>query len=297
VARKPAVAGNFYPSDPDALRADVRNLLAAAEGNGTATIQATAVIAPHAGYQYCGKVAAEVWSRVEVPNRVVVVGPNHTGLGHPAALARQGPFMTPMGPVPLDESFSELLASSCNLIEMDDLAHAEEHSIEVILPFLLARNPDIRVTALCLRTMALSMCENIGACLAAAVRSVGEPVLLVASSDLNHHEPSRVAARKDRMVLERICEIDPRGLYGGVVEHHVSMCGFVPAVAVLSAAKALGARHAEVVSYGTSGEVNGDHSSVVGYAGVVISGERPQYSGRSVFGAEMPTRDCARIVP
>ena len=267
-----AVAGRFYPSQGDELRAEVGRLL---EAVGPVKARpAVALLAPHAAYSFSGPVAAAAYARVEVPDRVIILGPNHTGLGARVAVASDGPFLTPMGEVPLDEDLSQRIVAACPEAVRDDLAHAEEHGVEVHLPFLLARNPRVRVAAVCLRTMSCSLAEAVGEAVAAAVKACGQPVLIVASSDLNHHEPRRVAARKDRMVLERLTGLDPRGLYGAAVEHHVSMCGLVPAVAMLVAARALGARSAELAAYACSGDANGDDSSVVGYAGVLLTADR-----------------------
>jgi AmmeMemoRadiSam system protein B len=282
--RAPAVAGTFYEAEPSALLGQVDGFLEVAGGNGR-PLAASAVIAPHAGYAFCGAVLGQVYARVSVPDRVLILAPNHTGLGEAAAVSPAG-FRTPLGTVPLDVGLAEALVASGRLA-WDELAHAEEHSVEVHLPFLLRRNPAVRLTAVCLRTMSFAMCEEIGRIVADAVAAADSPVLLVASSDMNHHEPQRVASRKDRMALERIVEMDARGLYSGVVEHHVSMCGVVPTVVALVAARALGARHASVVAYANSGDVDGDYSSVVGYAGVLMQRERPRMSLRS-FDDEAP---------
>ena len=272
MARSAAVAGRFYPNCGIELRAELDQL------NGAfCDVKARAVVglmSPHAALAYSGAVAAATYARAIVPDRVIVLSPNHTGLGASVAVARHGPFVTPMGNVPLDDEMSRRIADNCPEAVLDDLAHAEEHGVEVQLPFLLSRNPAIRLTAICLRTMSCSLAESIGSVVADVVRGCGEPVLIVASSDLNHHEPRRVAARKDRMVLERLTALDPRGLYAAAVEHHVSMCGLVPAVAMLSAARSLGGRSTEIAAYGCSGDVNGDDSNVVGYAGVLISVDR-----------------------
>ncbi len=279
--RAPAVAGTFYEADPSALRRQVDDLLAASKASPSGASQSVvAVVAPHAGYAFCGGVLADVYRAIDVPSRVVILAPNHTGLGQAAAVSPADGFATPLGTVPRDQELSAALVDEGSLV-WDDLAHAEEHAVEVHLPFLLVRNPGVRVTAVCLRTMSLAMCEAIGRDIAAVLARFSEPVLLIASSDMNHHEPRRVAFRKDRMALERIAELDPRGLYAGVVEHHVSMCGVVPTVVTLVAAKALGAKHAGIVSYRTSGDVDGDPSSVVGYAGVVVTRERPRLVLRS----------------
>lgn len=272
MARLAAVAGRFYPSDSEELLVEVQRLLRSAGESKPRT--AIGLMVPHAAYAFSGRVAGAAYARVVVPDRVVILSPNHTGLGARVAIASDGPFVTPMGEVPLDEDLSARIAAASPEATRDDLAHAEEHGVEVHLPFLLARNPNVRVAAVCLRTMSCSLAEAVGEAVAAAVKACGEPVLIVASSDLNHHEPRRVAARKDRMVLERLSGLDARGLYAAAVEHHVSMCGLVPAVSMLVAARALGARAAEVAAYQCSGDVNGDDSSVVGYAGVLVTADR-----------------------
>lgn len=285
--RAPAVAGTFYEADGVRLARQIDDLLACTCAPADGPQPALAVIAPHAGYAFCGHVLADVYAGVAIPDRVVIVAPNHTGLGEAAAVSHADAFRTPLGPVPRDAGLSDALVANGTL-KWDDLAHLEEHAVEVHLPFLLRRNPSVRVAAVCLRTTSFATCEAIGTALAGAIDAAGEPVLIVASSDMNHHEPRRVAFRKDRMALERIAELDARGLYAGVVEHHVSMCGVVPAVVALVAARRLGARHAGVVSYATSGDVDGDDSSVVGYAGVLVTRERPRSVLRSLCGAESP---------
>ncbi len=279
MARLSAVAGRFYPSESGELQRQVAQLLAGA--GAVKPREAVGILAPHAAYAFSGPVAAATYARAIVPDRVVVLAPNHTGLGARVAIASDGPFVTPMGNVEIDEDLARRLLAECPEATRDDLAHAEEHGIEVHLPFLLARNPKVRVVAVCLRTMSCSLAESVGAAIASAAKACGQPVLVVASSDLNHHEPRRVAARKDRMVLERLTALDPKGLYAAAVEHHVSMCGLVPAVAMLVAARAMGARSAELASYACSGDANGDDSSVVGYAGVLITEDRVHQTVRA----------------
>jgi MEMO1 family protein len=270
--RRATVAGRFYPAEPDALRRELARLLERTSGGKPRS--ALGLMVPHAAFAFSGPVAGAAWAGIRVPDRVVILSPNHTGLGSRVAVAKDGPFETPIGDVPLDADLSGRLVAALPEAAFDDPAHAEEHGIEVQLPFLKALNPDVRIAAVCLRTMSCSLAEDVGHAVAKVIRSLGTAVLVVASSDLNHHEPLRVAARKDRMVLERVEALDPRGLYGAAVEHHVSMCGLVPAVAMLVAARDLGARAAVLAAYGTSGEANGDDSSVVGYAAVVVTADR-----------------------
>ncbi len=291
--RPPVVSGVFYEDGPEPLEQQVRALLGAPPdpfdpGRTTVVGDAVAVLAPHAGYAFSGGVAGRTYARVPVPERVVILAPNHTGLGHPAAVGLDSPWETPIGPVPVDRDLARRVIRACPDLEADDLAHAEEHAIEVHLPFLKVRRPTVRIVPVCLRTMSYPACESLGQSLAAVLGEVGEPVLVVASTDLNHHEPLAVAARKDRMVLDRVQDLDARGLYQAVVTHHISMCGFVPSVVVVVASRALGACHAEVVGYATSADVDGDEASVVGYAGVILSRTRPAPAQGSLTGARRP---------
>ncbi len=282
MARAPVVAGVFYDEDPATLEARVLDLLQAVPGAAVAGDTALAVLVPHAGHAYSGQIAGRTYASVPVPERVVILAPNHTGLGRPAAVGLDSPWETPLGPVPVDQDLARRLIRSCPDLHADDLAHAEEHAVEVHLPFLKVRCPGVRIVPVCLRTMAYPACQSLGESLAAVLGEVEDPVLIVASTDLNHHEPLAVAARKDRMVLDRIQALDARGLYQAVVTHHISMCGFVPSVVAIVASTALGACHAEVVGYATSADVNGDESSVVGYAGVILSRARPAVASGSL---------------
>ena len=264
--RAPAVAGTFYPADEDALRSTVARLVG--EGASPAE-EAIAIVAPHAGYVYSGAIAGEVYRSIRVPSHVVVTCPNHTGLGARAAITSHGAWRIPGHAVPIDEPLAEELRAVGGLTE-DDRAHAREHSLEVHLPFLVHRNPDVRFVPVCLGMLPYESCVRIGTALADVVIRHGRDALLVASTDMSHYLPAEVARDRDRLALDRIEALDPRGLYDAVLEHGISMCGFIPTTVTLIAAKALGATEARLVRYGSSGEASGDYSRVVGYAGFVI---------------------------
>ena len=263
--REPAVAGRFYPGGTERLRAEVRAFLS----GGGPPLDAMAVVAPHAGYMYSGSIAGLVYASVNVPPAAIVVCPNHTGLGARAAIMTQGSFRTPLGDVPVHERLAELLQSHAE-VTIDARAHAQEHAIEVHLPFLQERNPDVSFVPLCLAGLPLAACLQLGTGMAEAVRALGEPVLLVASTDMSHYVPALLAERLDRLALECIESMDPAQLYETVVAHDISMCGFIPTTVVLQAARQLGATTARLVRYGNSGETSGDMEHVVGYAGLVI---------------------------
>ncbi len=262
--REPAVAGRFYAGDAAALRRDVDRFLAA----GGEKVAAKGLVAPHAGYVYSGAIAGAVYARVDVPARVIVLGPNHTGLGHPAALWPGGAWRLPTGEVPVDAALTAALAEG-TLVTPDREAHLREHALEVQVPFLARARPDVAIAALCLGHLRYAECEAIGRTVARAAEAHG--ALVVASSDMSHYIPAKLAHEKDHRAIERILALDPRDLYEVVHREDISMCGIIPATVMLVAARALGATRAELVRYGNSGEVNGDTSQVVGYAGILVA--------------------------
>lgn len=268
--RHPAVAGLFYPAQPAALLAAVQSLLGDVEAVPSPAI---ASIAPHAGYVYSGRTAAEVFARVDVPRRCIVVGPNHTGAGkavHAGSVYAVGTLVTPAGEVPVDETLAAALLAACQFLEDDPDAHRREHAVEVQLPFLMARCPDVRVVPIVLGWSDWPRTRALGEALACVVRDATEPVLLVASSDMNHFESAEVGGAKDRLALEPIERLDGEALLEITKKHRVTMCGRVPAAAVLHAARLLGATKGELIHYSHSGMVTGDDSRTVGYAGVIV---------------------------
>ncbi len=272
--RPPAVAGQFYPLDERELAREVRKTFTTGAPPVPGVI---GVVMPHAGYVYSGAVAGETISRVEVPGRVVVLGPNHTGLGAPISLFPGGRWMMPFGEVPVDVELAALLAEELPRAQRDAGAHVREHSLEVQLPFLHYRflrsgdRPPLRVTPMVLSHLPPRLCRETGEALARAITRLKEPVLIVASSDMNHYESEEVTQEKDRAALAPLLDLDPDRLLAAVGEGRISMCGVVPAAAMLHAALALGARKATLVRHTTSAEVSGDYEHVVGYAGIIVS--------------------------
>jgi len=264
--RHPAVAGRFYPGDHDTLLEDVQSYLSPA---GCAA-PALGCVAPHAGYIYSGPVAGAVFARIEVPQRCIVLCPNHTGMGQPLSIMSHGAWETPLGAVSIDSALADALKQRFPLLTEDAAAHRSEHAIEVELPFLQARRRDFTFVPIALGTGQFEVLEKLGEALADVVEAQNEKPLLVASSDMNHYENDRITRVKDHKAIERMLALDPRGLYDVVRNEDIGMCGFGPAVAMLTAAKRLGAISAELVKYATSGDVSGDREMVVGYAGVVV---------------------------
>jgi MEMO1 family protein len=269
--RAPAVSGRFYPEGRAQLERTVRELLDAVDAARPGP--ARAAVAPHAGYRYSGLTAAHVFARLEVPPLVVIVAPNHTGVCRApggASLWEAGAFRTPLGDVGVDEEFARALIAASPLVGPDHTAHAGEHAVEVELPFLQLRRADVRIVPLVLAWDAWQGCLELGQALAGVVGRWPQPVLLLASSDLNHYEPAAVSERKDRRALEAVGALDGAELLRRCRAEAISMCGRAPTATVLVAARALGASAAEVVHYSHSGMVTGDEEAVVGYGGVVI---------------------------
>jgi AmmeMemoRadiSam system protein B len=266
MTRKPAVAGQFYTSDPQRLRAQIETLIAAKGPKK----KVMGIISPHAGYVYSGAVSGEVYGRVEVPETVLILGPNHHGLGPRAAVSLKEEWMTPLGSVPMNVALAERILKNSPLLKEDKAAHQYEHSIEVQVPFLQVARPDVTIVPICLGLMEYESCRNLGISLAKSIEEYGAEVLFVASSDMSHYEPDEIAREKDEMALREIMALNPEGLYSVVRSKGITMCGVIPAAVMLTAALEMGATKCELVRYATSGDVSGDYRQVVGYAAVTV---------------------------
>jgi AmmeMemoRadiSam system protein B len=266
--RRPAVAGSFYPADPESLRAAVDSL---AEGRTPKeSPRPRALMVPHAGYVYSGRIAARTYLHGALPKRLILLGPNHTGMGEPIALQAEGAWRTPLGDAPIDAPLAAALLARLPEAKDDAAAHRREHAIEVQIPFLQRWVPTFRFVPICVGTHRLDALLALGSAVADAVREAGEPILLVLSSDLSHYLPAAEAERLDGLALERTLAVDPEGLLRVVEERDITMCGVAPVVAGLAAARRLGSTRGTLVARGHSGETTGDDASVVGYAGVAV---------------------------
>ena len=264
--RKAAFAGDWYPGDPGRLREALKSYI----GESVGEDEAVGIVAPHAGYLYSGAVAGAVYGRVRIPGTVVVLCVNHRGVGARAAVLGSGHWETPLGIVPVQEELAEALREEVDFLEEDSRAHAREHSLEMQVPFLQYRNRGVRIVPICLQRLDYAECAALGEGLAKAIQGFSAPVLLVASTDMTHFEAREEAEKKDMLAIQRVLEVDPRGLYEVVTRQRISMCGFIPTTAVLCACKSLGVSRGTLVRYATSGDVSGDDSSVVGYAGICL---------------------------
>jgi MEMO1 family protein len=267
--RSPAVAGRFYPSQAKELARDLDSYLAGPEEEPIEN--AFGCVVPHAGYMYSGGVAGAVYRRLPARSTYIILGPNHFGVGAPVAMVSSGAWRTPLGEVPVDTALAQELSHACHLLMEDAAAHAGEHSLEVQIPFLQRRVKEFSFVPIALAVGGYSALEAVGKGLAQALRGAAHPALVIASSDMNHYEPDSITRVKDRKAIERILALDPQGLYEILRREDISMCGFGPAIALLTAARELGAQKAELIRYATSAETSGDRSAVVGYAGIIVS--------------------------
>jgi MEMO1 family protein len=265
--RLPAAAGRFYPGDAESLRLTIQELTGEIPAEKKKVL---AAVSPHAGYVYSGAVAAETLGGIEIPETVILLGPNHTGKGAPVGLSTITWDM-PMGEVPVDHNFIEALLAETDYIEKDELAHQYEHSLEVQIPFLQMAQPNLSIVPISISHVSYQLLDEIGLALAEVIKRVGKEVLLVASSDMTHYEPRDAAEKKDHYVLKKLADMDPNMLYRSVTGHHISMCGIMPVTIALITALELGATKTELIRYTDSGETTGDTDQVVGYAGVLIS--------------------------
>jgi AmmeMemoRadiSam system protein B len=228
---------------------------------------------------YSGSVAGAVYSSIELPDTCILIGPNHTGLGAPVSLMAKGAWETPLGVVAIDETLAAAIISQSPRIQEDELAHLREHSLEVQLPFIQYFKIDFKIVPIQMLDTRLETCQELGKAVASAIidkgggvkgRGGSNRVLIVASSDMTHYERASAAKEKDFKAIQQMLNLDPEGLYRTVKEFGITMCGYGPAAAMLTAAQLLGATKAEMVKYANSGETSGDYDQVVGYAGIIV---------------------------
>lgn len=267
--RNPVVAGKFYP----ASEADIKKQIRSFNIKEGAKTDAIACMLPHAGYIYSGKTAAETASRINIRNTLILLGPNHTGLGAEYSLMTEGFWETPLGRVRINSTLAEKLLENSDMLKNDPLAHISEHSLEVELPILQYFKPSFTFVPITILSNNLAALKELGKTIAGSIKELKleKSALIAASSDMTHYESEKDARAKDAQAIKAIISLDEDALMQKVTSLNISMCGYAPVIAMISAAKALGAKKAELADYSTSGDVTKDRSSVVGYAGIVVS--------------------------
>ena len=270
--RQPAVAGQFYPASPQALRKQIELF---SEKKKAAKTQRGVIgcLLPHAGYIYSGAVAYSVLSQIKLKDNLVILGPNHTGMGEAFSIMAGGSWVTPLGELNINTELAGRLLTRAASLRADELAHKFEHSIEVQLPLLQYFKNDFTFVPIVIASNALKDYQQLGLQIASVIQELHleKETLIVASSDMTHYEAEAAAKKKDAQAIEAMLELDELKLWSRINELNITMCGYAPAIVLLSAAKALGAKKGELIKYQTSGEVTGDNSSVVGYAGIIVS--------------------------
>ena len=277
--RRPTQAGAFYAGSQQSLKAQIEGCFKHKLGPGTLPKIANrklpnvvGLVCPHAGYMYSGPVAAHSYNCLAEdgkPDAVVILGPNHTGRGSALAVMREGVWSTPLGEVEIDTATADAITRASGIIDVDDSAHAFEHSIEVQLPFLqFLYGSSFKFVPICFLMQDLESSREVGVAVAKALE--GKNAVVIASTDMTHYEPQRSAEKKDKAAIEAVLKMDEARLYSTVEGFSISMCGFAPTMALIVAAKALGAKEAELLCYKTSGDVVGDYSAVVGYASIAF---------------------------
>jgi MEMO1 family protein len=264
--RPPAVAGRFYPRDPRELRSEIDSFTSEHQE----TLRARGCVIPHAGYMYSGHVAGAVYGRLELPQRYVILCPNHTGRGTPLSIMSEGAWQTPLGDAVIDYELASELKTKVSLLNEDGEAHRREHATEVQLPFLQARVRDFSFVPIAIGTGSFDALTLLGEAIGEVIGNQSDEVLIIASSDMNHYESDLVTRHKDGRAIDRVLALDPRGLFDVVNHENITMCGYGPTVAMLTAARHLGATRAELIRYATSGDISGDRNMVVGYAGIAV---------------------------
>jgi MEMO1 family protein len=264
--REAAYSGQFYPGNKSQLKSIVESFVNQ-EGKKE---EAVGLLAPHAGYIYSGAVVGAVLSRVKIPETVIILGPNHTGLGVPFSIMSEGTWITPLGEVEIDSVLAKKLIELTPYLEADRAAHDHEHSVEVQVPFLQYFRPEVKIVPIVVGSGESKILKEIGLAIAKAINELKKDVLIFASSDMSHYESQGQAQKKDRMAIDAILNLEGDELLKRIQRENISMCGYAPAYVMITASCELGAGNAELVKYMTSGDTTGDYNQVVGYAGVII---------------------------
>lgn len=277
--RKPSVAGFFYERSESALRQQIEHCFRHPVGpgslpelDGAHSQSILGLVSPHAGYMFSGPVAAHGFYRLsyeEKPEVVVILGPNHHGVGAAIALSKQE-WLSPLGSVKVDTGVAEGILSAFPEAQWDDAAHLREHSVEVQVPFLqYIYGDDFRIVPIVLARQNASTSRVLGQAIASALED--KRGLIIASSDFTHYESQSSASRKDKMALAAVANMNPEQLEETVNAGDISMCGPGPIMTMLTACTLMGAKTSTLLSYATSGDITGDPSRVVGYASVEVT--------------------------
>jgi AmmeMemoRadiSam system protein B len=274
--RKPAVSGLFYPSKKEELLQTIKSLFLDSKFGPGALPPARekgriyGIVSPHAGYIYSGAVAASAFYEISSSNfdTVVIIGPNHYGIGTEVGTIKEGNWITPIGKTRIDDALAREISDYCDIVKFDPVAHSRDHCIEVQIPFLQYINKAATILPIILRNQDKNTSIELGKCLAKLIKN--RNVMLIASSDLTHYEPNDRAYAKDTKLISSISGMNISQFYSVLENSRVTACGYGAIATVMSAAKEIGAVTGKLVRYATSGDITGDISSVVGYSSILF---------------------------
>ena len=275
--RKPAVAGSFYPDNPNALKkiiedcflddAGVGELPELAEFNGVD--YPINIMVPHAGYQYSGAIASHGYCNLVqkgFPEVFIILSPNHTGFGSEISVFNEGEWITPLGNVVVDCDFANSIISNSDIASADFSAHIHEHSIEVQLPFLQYFSNDFKIVPITMGSQTFTASTDLAKAIFEAAKELNKSYAVIASTDLSHFNNQEKANKVDGFVLEDIEEMNEFKLFEEVIQYNITMCGYGPVMTAILVSKMSDKNSCEILAYRTSGDVTGDFTSVVGYA-------------------------------
>jgi AmmeMemoRadiSam system protein B len=279
--RKPSVSGIFYSSNKEQLVDELKGCFTNkifGPGRLPPSDQVRKIygmVSPHAGYLYSGSVAANGYYSVSSSkfNNVILVGPNHYGLGSSVATTMNGIWESPIGDVMVNPQVAKDIASRATSMDFDEFAHSRDHCLEVQIPFLLFVTEKFRIVPIILTNQDEYLALELGSAISDTVNeciSKGDEFMLIASSDFTHYESNSEAHRKDSQLIKSILSLDITAFYYTLRQYNVSACGYGAIATVMVAAKNLGATRGELIRYATSGDVTGDKSSVVGYSSILF---------------------------
>jgi len=275
--RQPVVAGAFYPDNPDMLKKVIEDCFL--DKSGVSMIPElnsfndneypVHIMVPHAGYQYSGAIASQGYCEIVqngFPDVFIILSPNHTGFGSEVSVFNEGEWVTPLGSVGVDDEFANSIISFSDIATADFAAHIHEHSIEVQLPFLQYFSNDFKIVPITMGSQTFTASSDLAKAIFEAGNELDKSYCVIASTDLSHFNNQEKANKVDGFVLEDISEMNEFKLFEEVVQYNITMCGYGPVMTTISLSKMSGKNDCEILAYGTSGDVTGDLSSVVGYA-------------------------------
>ena len=275
--RQPAVAGSFYPNDPDKLKELIESSFLDDAGVGyvpelnsfDGSDYPINIMVPHAGYQYSGAIASHGYCEIVkngFPEVFIIISPNHTGFGSEISVFNEGEWITPLGNIEVDSEFANKIIDSSDIASADFSAHLREHSIEVQLPFLQYFSSDFKIVPITMGKQTFVTSNDLANAIFNAANELNKSYCVIASTDLSHFNNQEKANKVDGFVLEDIEEMNEFKLFEEVVQYNITMCGYGPVMTAISLSKRCGKNNSEILAYGTSGDVSCDFTSVVGYA-------------------------------